>query len=297
MATQEITPSAPKLDKVIHRIEDGDIKIPPFQRGFVWDLEQVLSLLDSIYHDYPIGVILLWTTMQRLKAQRNLGGFLLPERPDEYPVNYVLDGQQRLSTIYAVFGPEKRVDSENAKYPVDTDMFDVYLDLDDDEFLHRGNLDNSHRNLRLSTLFDSHAFYEEVNRLPDDYRKKAIEANSRFLNYEIPMIATHKRAKEEVGVIFERINNTGTSLNTLDLMVAWTWDDDFHLKDRIDELLETLDAKSFGDLPSKILLQCISGIISKDTSTRAILSLPPADVKDKFQTVQDSMEKVIDFLS
>jgi uncharacterized protein with ParB-like and HNH nuclease domain len=53
MATAELQPSALKLDKLLNRIEDGDIKIPAFQRGFVWKQEQIIELLDSIYHNYP----------------------------------------------------------------------------------------------------------------------------------------------------------------------------------------------------------------------------------------------------
>ncbi|MBZ5526173.1 MAG: DUF262 domain-containing protein, partial [Acidobacteriia bacterium] len=103
MAISEITPSAVKIDKLIARVAEGDIKIPAFQRHFVWDQEQVIELLDSIYHDYPIGSILLWNSHDKLKATRNICGFCIPDRAESYPVNYVLDGQQRLSTIYAVF--------------------------------------------------------------------------------------------------------------------------------------------------------------------------------------------------
>ncbi|GAJ16296.1 unnamed protein product, partial [marine sediment metagenome] len=56
---------------------------------------------------------------------------------------------------------------------------------------------------------------------------------------------------EEVGIIFERINNTGTRLTTLDLMVAWTWGEDFHLREELDQILETLDLKGFGETPDK----------------------------------------------
>jgi len=103
MAISEITPSAVKIDKLISRVSESDIKIPAFQRHFVWDQEQVIELLDSIYRDYPIGSILLWNAQEKLKATRNICGLLIPDRADSYPVNYVLDGQQRLSTIYAVF--------------------------------------------------------------------------------------------------------------------------------------------------------------------------------------------------
>ena len=88
----------------------------------------------------------------------------------------------------------------------------------------------------------------------------AVELQSKFQNYEVPIITTYKRKKEEVGIIFERINNTGTRLTTLDLMIAWTWSEDFHLKEKMDEILEILDQKGFGETPDKIILQCLSGI-------------------------------------
>jgi uncharacterized protein with ParB-like and HNH nuclease domain len=100
MARGEISPAALKIDRLVNRVRDGDIKIPAFQRGFVWDQEQIIELLDSIYKNYPIGSILLWNSTERLKASRNIGGLVLPDREPEYPVNYVLDGQQRLSSIY-----------------------------------------------------------------------------------------------------------------------------------------------------------------------------------------------------
>jgi uncharacterized protein with ParB-like and HNH nuclease domain len=103
MNSSEITPVSQKIDRLIKRVEDGDIKIPAFQRGYVWSQEQVIELLDSIRLDYPIGSILLWNSNERLQFTRNIAGFPLPDRADSYPVNYVIDGQQRLSSIYAVF--------------------------------------------------------------------------------------------------------------------------------------------------------------------------------------------------
>src|SRR4030042_3595526 len=113
MAISEITPSAVKIDKLLNRIEEGDIKIPAFQRGFVWNQEQVIDLLDSIYNDYPIGSILLWNSLERLKSTRNIAGFEIPEREPQYPVNYVLDGQQRLSAIFAVFCKSRSIIDES----------------------------------------------------------------------------------------------------------------------------------------------------------------------------------------
>src|SRR5690348_4783419 len=101
--TNKIAPTSPRLSTLLTDVAHGNIKIPVFQREFVWDDEQIISLLDSIYHGFPVGSLLLWSTKERLDHERNVGGFALPETPQDYPVQYVLDGQQRLTTLYGVF--------------------------------------------------------------------------------------------------------------------------------------------------------------------------------------------------
>ena len=242
MTSSEITPTAIKIDKIIRRIEEGEIKIPAFQRGFVWNQSQVIELLDSIFHNYPIGSILLWSSKERLKSTRDVGGFKIPEKDPDYPVNYVLDGQQRISAIYAVFCTD-RTQLENSIYKVDASIFDIYFDLDVKEFVPKSDLDGTHTNLHLNSLFDMNTFLTVIADFPDDKRQLAHDFFQCFNNYEIPIVAITKREKDEVGIIFERINNTGTKLTTLDLMIAWTWSEDFHLKVQFDDLLETLEGK------------------------------------------------------
>ena len=257
----------------------------------------MLELLDSIYRDYPIGSILLWNSNERLKSTRNIGGFLIPDREPEYPVNYVLDGQQRLATIYATFCKDRGRDPQNARYDIEPDIFEIYFDLDDDKFVPDYDLVNGHANLKMSSLIDINKFFDDVNRLDEKYRQKARDLQSKFMNYEIPVITTTKRKKEEVGIIFERINNTGTRLTTLDLMIAWTWSEDFHLREELDDILETLQAKGFGETPDKIILQCLAGIIERTTKTRDILGLQPHGVRSHMGDLKSSLEKTIDFLS
>jgi len=91
------------IRQIVERITGGDIRIPAFQRGYVWEPEQVAFLLDSIYKGFPIGTVVLWQTDERLSVEKNLGSFVLPEPKKDYPVNYVLDGQQRLTSLSRFF--------------------------------------------------------------------------------------------------------------------------------------------------------------------------------------------------
>ena len=94
-----------------------------------------------------------------------------------------------------------------------------------------------------------------------------------------------------------RINSTGTTLTTLDLLVAWTWSEDFHLQEALSELAEELEAKGFGDIPDKVILECLGAVLAADTRTKTILQLNSSDVRSQFKTVGESIAAAVDFLS
>ena len=149
----------------------------------------------------------------------------------------------------------------------------------------------------MSALFNTSDFFAEMHKLSSADTKKAEFLHSQFSNYEIPIITTTKQEKEQVGRIFERINNTAAELTLLDLMVAWTWGDDFHLQEEIKDIQETLDSKGFEKTGDKIILQCIAAIIRRSSKTKDIMSLEPNAVRTTMPKVRISIEKAIDFLA
>ena len=50
------------IRKIIDKITSGEIRIPSFQRGFVWEEDDVAFFIDSLFKGYPIGAVLLWRT-------------------------------------------------------------------------------------------------------------------------------------------------------------------------------------------------------------------------------------------
>src|SRR5690554_1352787 len=292
----EITTGSIKIDRLRSKIIEGNIKIPPFQREFVWKQEQVIELLDSIIKDYPIGSILLWETKDDLPSKRNIGGFDLPNPTEDYPINYVLDGQQRVTSIFGVFCYDLE-NVENEEY--DPSIFEIMYDINEDIFISSSDIDETHLNLPLRLIFDNFNFNKFIQEkgLDEEQTNKVVEVQSLFQNYELPLVTIKKRDKTEVGIIFERVNNTGTPLSTLDLMIAWTWIEDFHLKEKFEDIFETLEDKNFGNVKNKVVLQCISAIINRTTKTKSILELNPQDVRDNMDLLKASLEKAIDFLS
>ena len=298
MRPPELTPSAEKLDKIISRINSGDVRIPAFQRAYVWKQNQILDLLDSVVKNYPIGSILLWSTTEKLNHTRNIAGYKIPDNALEYPVNYVLDGQQRISSIYATFSDKTEQDKGSEKYNPNLDIFEICYNFNTKTFISKNETNpNSNESVNLRGFFNGAKFFDYLKTLDPKYHNDAQELYSKFINYELPVVTIKNREKNEVGIIFERVNNTGTKLTTLDLMTAWTWTDNFHLLESITELLDELEEKNFGDLTQNILLQAISGLISDDTTTKAVTILTGEQVRDNWKHFCESLRKGIDFIS
>jgi uncharacterized protein with ParB-like and HNH nuclease domain len=91
-------PQTRTFTSLVGEIEKGQIKIPQFQRDFVWTIQKSASLIDSIVKGYPIGTFIFWRTRERLRSVKGIGKLELPEpEPGDF-IDYVLDGQQRLSS-------------------------------------------------------------------------------------------------------------------------------------------------------------------------------------------------------
>lgn len=291
-------PPEPKIERIynlVNRIQSGDVKIPKFQRSFVWTEEQVIRLLESIYQGYPIGSLLFWLTEQPMKSERNIGGFDLPETPERYPRNYVLDGQQRLTTIYGVLNwPDKNK----------LHILNVYFDLEKEAFFQNtGNMNA--KCVPMNILFKTSELMKFRTQLSEFKNSDMLQQNidvlyETFREYLIPVVTIKEMTIEEVCPIFERINSTGTKLNIFDLMVAATWSDDFDLNDMIDDIRETAKLKDFDGIDHSVFLRFMSsigGFGSKRDGVFKLRSLSPASLKDLGRKVARAVEKAIDFLS
>lgn len=291
-------PPEPKIERItnlVNKIQTGDIKIPKFQRGFVWEEDQILKLLESIYQGYPIGSLLFWLSELAMKSEKNIGGFDLPETPEKYPRNYVLDGQQRLTTIYGVLNwPDKNV----------LHKLNVYFDLEQRRFIHY-NGENTDKHIPMSILFKTSDFLRFRTKLSGFSNTNELQESvdvlyEVFREYLIPVVTIKEKTVEEVCPIFERINSTGTKLSIFDLMVAATWSDDFDLNDKVNQLRDSTKMKDFENIDNSVFLKfmsSINGFGSKRDGVFKLRNLSPEELDNLGRKVKISVERAIDFLS
>lgn len=197
------------IRQIISQLLAGQIRVPAFQRGFVWDANMVAYLMDSIYKGYPFGSILLWRTKERLSFERKLGPFQLPKADPDYPVDYILDGQQRITSIFGVFQTEiEDIGTEDwtkiyFDYRANPDVQESqFVALADDEF-------DPDRYFLLRNFFDTTAYRRATKEFDDQLAQKIDRVQSVFKEARIPIQLISTEDRTTIAIVFERVNQRG----------------------------------------------------------------------------------------
>ena len=286
------------IRKIMEELIAGRMRVPNFQRGFVWDPERVAYLMDSIYKSYPFGSILLWRTKQELAHERDLGPFKLPQNDPSYPTDYILDGQQRITSIFGVF-------QTDIKLPERPLWSNVYYDMSapenaqDSSFSAMAEEDaEPSRYFPISCLFDPVRYRQQTNTYEADTIQRIDKLQARFKEALIPVQTIDTEDKTAVAIVFERVNQRGVELDTVQLLSAWTWSGDFDLNQKFEELAAELAPFGFkavgGD--KDLLLRCCSAVMASDPSPDALINLNGSSVRNNFDLVTTGIKGAIDFL-
>lgn len=292
-------PTVDRIEELANRILHGDILLPKFQRDFVWEKHQIIDLLDSIANNYPIGSVLLWRSREHLKSERNIADLEIAQTKTGYPVNYLLDGQQRLSTICgALYWKGTEADSR----------WNLVYDLREKAFLHLDTLnDPPLHQIRLNKIIDPSAYFQHVSSLKtlsstdvDVLETRAKELFDRFKDYKIATVTLHEMSIQAVAPIFERINSRGTPLTIVDLMRAATWSETFDLIDAINLINDELSSKNFGGIERKAILRSISAAAGGGFSEASIDGLrkhSSPELEAAVTATKDAYSRAVDFMA
>lgn len=290
----KLTTETAYFNQLISEIKKGEVKIPQFQRKFVWSDDQALELLDSVAKGYPIGSILLWKTIDKLHAARDIGVFQLPKTDEITPTSYVLDGQQRLTVIYSCLGAPENSPGYMAGYDLTVETFVE---------VKPGNTKPDVFPLR--KLFNTTSllnYRTSLLALPDasTLQQRLDDLISAFTQYKLPVVTLKDLTIDEVCPIFERINSSGTRLSTYDLMVAATWAEDFDLNDKVTGILEGIESKGYGETERSTILKSVSAIqldSIQDKALRELRKLTTAEIEAVAERTQSALKHAVDALS
>lgn len=281
---------------LISDIEKGQIKIPQFQRNFVWHLQKSADLIDSIIKGYPIGTFIFWRTKERLRTIRDIGNVQLPEPKEGEFVDFVLDGQQRLTSLYASIKGIK-IERENRK----DDYSNIFINLDtkeDDETIVFVDIDGltEHTYIKLKDLLDGQITYFFEN-FDEKYYEKIEEYKTRIKTYNFPIVQVKEIPIDIATEIFTRINIGGKSLSLFEIMVAKTFDieKEFDLSDKFHSLIEKLEKNNYETISDSTVLQTVSILLTKECTKKQILKLEKNEFIAIWDTAIDAIKRAIDY--
>ena len=254
------------LQDLLSFAHSGSLQLPDFQRGWVWDDERIKSLLASVSVSFPIGaVMLLQTGGEHIRFKpRPLAGTDVRLR-DIAPETLVLDGQQRLTSLYRALKSQVVVETKDSKgkpihrwYYMDmkeavrqeADREEAVLSVPEDRLVKAfgGNItldvtsperEYAADLFPVNRIFRSAEWRRAYNRhwehrpdkvaLFDNFESEVIK---RFEQYQVPIIELKKETpKEAVCLVFERVNTGGVALTVFELLTASFAADDFQLRD------------------------------------------------------------------
>jgi hypothetical protein len=278
-------PSVEHLTTIFRRIDSGKIVVPAFQRTFVWEQDNVIELLESVYKGYPIGSVLLWAADHDFLRQSNSPEIPFPKSKPEFPLSYVLDGLQRLSSLYGVFHYKDRTDNT---------IFDVAFDISDSRFVHSSEIKDAATTVPLNAVFNPRRLLDVQRNLidrglGDDNLSILTDLQARFQEYMIPLVTLAQRSLEEVVVIFERVNSTGTRLSRVDFMRAITWSENFDLNSALDVISEQIEDQDF-ELSDGTIVKALGLMYDLDPLPDVLLALRQKPAKSLNKAVADVVE-------
>lgn len=286
------------IPEILEHVRRGQLRIPAFQRGFVWDADRIAYLMDSIHRKFPIGSLLLWRTKEQLKGDRMLGPFELPAPEVDYPIDYILDGQQRVTSIFGVFQHELEKDSSISWTDI---FFDMVSDASaqDSRFLALQESDvDPARHFPLNAFFNTSVYGKTVRALDDESAELIDKVRESFQIARIPFDSTDTTDRSTVAIIFERVNRQGIELDTFQLLTAWTWSEEFQLQEQFSELSEEVRPFGFGEIGDDVnlLLRCCSAILTGDASPNALMSINGEEFRKNFDKISNGIKYAIDYL-
>ena len=253
------------LKDLLRGAHEGKIQLPDFQRSYVWNDEDIRSLLASVSKGYPIGALLMLEAGGSVNFKpRLLEG--VPQR-DISPSSLLLDGQQRITSLYQTLFSRAPVRTRNDKkmeidryYYIDikksleegANVEEAIIAVPSDRILRKTvarekEIDLSHSDgeyendyFPLNIVFDSKNWFYGwkdywKSRDRDTYeleKRFDHEIADRLQRYKVPIIRLDKEnSREAICLVFEKVNVGGKKLDAFELVTAIYASDEFDLRE------------------------------------------------------------------
>ena len=293
------------LKDLLAEIHNRSTVLPDFQRDFVWEPGATQELIVSIANNYPAGSILRVRDAKRVFAAREFEG--APALDGAKHTFLVLDGQQRLTSLYqAFYGVGEH------RYYLDLGKLKDGADFEEAIFHMRANtkwakaredfaVQAAELLLPLSVLKGGAGGFlqwilQVTNPMPTDERTRMLDSLTRLNelwiktidDYHFPVVTlSDKTEPDALCTIFETLNRTGVKLSVFELLTARFWPQNLKLRALWDKALADHPVIGDFEVDPYYILQGISLACRKNPSCKRsdVLNLDASDIRDWWDKV------------
>lgn len=288
------------ISTILAHIDSGHIALPEFQRGYVWNRDQVRGLFESLYRRHPVGGLLVWVTASEGADHRGESQ-LAPG-----VVKLLLDGQQRMTSLYGVVrghapaffdGNEKtftglyfHLEDESFAFYQPMRMADDALWIDVSELMTKGNAGIGEYYTRLSS-------HPEKSQQMGDYIARLNQLLS-ILNIEmhIDEVTGADKSLDVVVDIFNRVNSGGTKLSKGDLALAKICAEWPEARGEMKNQLETWSDAGF-DFDLDWLLRSVNTVVTGEARFIYLHDKSTQEIKDGLAKATKNIDKALNMIS
>ncbi|WP_432926159.1 DUF262 domain-containing protein [Microbispora sp. CA-135349] len=205
---------------MIEKVASGAVRVPLFSRPFIWHPRQMTALFESIEDGYPIGSLILWEPADGVESMSEIGGIPIPSPPPGLPISYVLDGHQRLATLFGCLRAPA-----SAQASADAWMWRIYRVLGlrllhESRYRHWGAVEAPPDWLPLRSVLRTKDFlsYQRVltgiarGEELEELLYEAYDVIHHIKDYRVPVVRVIGGSLSQATTVFSRLNSSGVSL-------------------------------------------------------------------------------------
>ncbi|MCB5911285.1 DUF262 domain-containing protein [Streptomyces pinistramenti] len=308
-----VVPEVQFLEQVLQWISTGELRVPKFQRPFLWRPEQMLQLFDSMERGYPVGSLLIWEPSMPLASLDSIGGRGIPSAPEGGKVAYVLDGHQRLSTLFGVL---HRLAAAPRSTRQEDWMWWVYrpldrADHDGSRYRHWKSGDKVPDNyLPMRSVLRTLDFLEYARQLSDTYSRSEADRLTeeseriaqRVKNYKVSVVRMQGGTLQQAVEVFSRINSSGQKMRPDQMVSALTYGTTGPetLSDKMEEIQGRIAASGFGDIPIMTIFQTVLALSGEEDVQNPSWEMMARKVQGQLlgavEKTDHTLQEVVDFL-
>lgn len=288
-----------KISELLDGIRKQDLVLPEFQREYVWSRDQAKQLLVSLVREYPVGSFLFWKTDDPPELKN------LQQIPEKLgTVQVILDGQQRLTTLYMLL--EGEIPPYYREVDITTDPRDLYFNLETADFQYyqsskmRGNpawkkVIDCYQDSKLNAIKIAKEITEEesvmvnlAELLNDNLNKLR---GVRSVAMSIQNVPSHARLEDAID-IFDRVNSQGTKLTDADLALTHITGKWAQARRVMKEKIKDLDARHFSfDLT--FMTRALTGVVVNRALFNTIHGVPREELEPGWK----KLSKLLDYMA